>query len=178
MYQVNLLPWRRQRQRRRGGFWLRMLTLQLVLLLLAIATVFNLLNDQEAQRQNALRALSGQLAGLTQRYQQAQQQLAQLERQNVRSALHTRNLQHNRRYLQLMQQLSDAVLPPLWLVALEGSLQEGLQLRGVSRHHAAIVQFERRLAALPLLRQLRLAEVVQRKDGLLTFTLTAWGRDE
>lgn len=177
MYQVNLLPWRRQRQRRRGRFWLRMLGLQLVLLLLAMATVFNLLNDREAQRQNALRTLSGQLAGVTQRYQQAQQRLAQLERQNAQSALHTRNLQHNRRYLQLMQQLSNAVSPPLWLVALEGSLQEGLQLRGLSRHHAAIVQFEHRLATLPLWRQLRLAEVAQRKDGFFTFTLKAWGQN-
>jgi pilus assembly protein HofN len=178
MYQVNLLPWRHQRQRRRGQFWLRMLALQLIALLLAMAAAFSLLHGREAQRQETLGALGAQLAGLTQRYQQAQQQLAQLERHNARTERRERNLQHNRRYLQLLQQLANAAPPPLWLTALEGNLQQGLQLRGLSRHHAAIVQFEQRLAALPLLRQHRLAEVAQSKDGLFAFTLTAWGRDE
>lgn len=65
--------------------------------------------------------------------------------------------------------------PPLWLIALDGSLQGGLQLRGFSRHSAAIAQFEQRLTAMPLLRQHRPEEVVQSKDSLLAFTLMAWG---
>ncbi|CAI0967936.1 MULTISPECIES: PilN domain-containing protein [Serratia] len=177
MYQVNLLPWRGQRQRRRGFFWLRMLALQLALVLLTVALVFSLLHGRQAQRQTRLEARADRLAALTQRYQQGQRQLAQLERQSARAEQRARNRQHNRRYLQLLQQLSAAVPPPLWLISLDGNLQEGLQLRGLSRHHAAIAQFEQRLAALPLLRQHRLAEVAQRQDGLFTFTLTAWGRD-
>lgn len=177
MYQVNLLPWRRQRLRRRGVFWLCMFALQLVLLLLVTVAVFSLQHSRQVQRQESLESLTEALTVLTQRYQQAQQALAQFEQQKARVELQARNLQHNQRYRQFLQQLSVAVPPPLWLIALDGSLQGGLQLRGFSRHSAAIAQFEQRLTAMPLLRQHRLEEVVQSKDSLLAFTLMAWGRD-
>lgn len=114
---------------------------------------------------------------LAQRYQQAQPALAQLEQQKARVELQARNLQHNQHYRQFLQQFSVAVPPPLWLIALDDSLQGWLQLRGFSLHSAAIAQFEQRLTAMPLLLQHQLEEVVQSKDDLLAFTLMAWGRD-
>jgi pilus assembly protein HofN len=80
--------------------------------------------------------------------------------------------------LQLLQQLSSCLPPPLWLTALDSDAANGLRLRGLSRSPAAISQFERRLAGMPALPRLRLAEVAQRDDGLYAFHLVAqWGRD-
>ncbi|MBN5250233.1 PilN domain-containing protein [Serratia marcescens] len=144
MYQVNFLPWRQRRDRRRGYFWLGVLMLQVTALLLALFLV------------------AGQL-----RHQQA-----------LRQARQASNAQHNRRYFHLLQQLSSSIPPPLWLTALESDAVNGLRLRGLSRSPAAITQFERRLAGMPALPRLRLAEVAQRDDGLYTFHLAAqWGRD-
>lgn len=53
MYQVNLLPWRRLAQRRRGAFWLRLFVLQLVLMLAAMAAVFGLMSHQQTQHHEA-----------------------------------------------------------------------------------------------------------------------------
>lgn len=86
MYQVNLLPWRRQRLRRRGVFWLCMFALQLVLLLVTVA-VFSLQHSRQVQRQESLESLTEALTVLTQRYQQAQQALAQFEQQKARVEL-------------------------------------------------------------------------------------------
>ena len=142
MYQVNFLPWRQRRERRRGYFWLGVLLLQLTALLLTLFLVAGQLRHQQAQRQARLAMLGEELAALT------------------------------------LQQLSSSIPPPLWLTAMESDAVNGLRLRGLSRSPAAITQFERRLAGMPALPRLRLAEVAQRDDGLYTFHLAAqWGRD-
>jgi pilus assembly protein HofN len=88
------------------------------------------------------------------------------------------NEAHNRRYRSLLQQLSALIPDELWLTALEENAQ-GIALRGFGRQYAAIALFTQRLAALPLLENHRLAEVVQHKDGMLAFTLTArWGKKD
>lgn len=61
MYQVNLLPWRQQRLRRCGVFWLCMFglcmfALQLVLLLLVTVAVFSLLHSRQVRGKRVLRA--------------------------------------------------------------------------------------------------------------------------
>lgn len=178
MYQVNFLPWRQRRERRRGYFWLGVLLLQLAALLLALFLVAGQLRHQQAQRQARLATLGEELAALTLRVRQQQQEWAQRARQSALAERQARNAQHNRRYLLLLQQLSTAVPPPLWLTALESDAANGLRLRGLSRSPAAISQFERRLVAMPMLQQQRLSEVAQRDDGLFSFHLAAqWGRD-
>ena len=172
MYQVNFLPWRQRRDRRRGCFWLGVLLLQITVLLLALFLVAGQLRHQQAQRQERLALLEEELAAVTLLVRQQQQERAQRARY---SALAER---HNRRYLQLLQQLSSCLPPPLWLTALDSDAANGLRLRGLSRSPAAISQFERRLAGMPALPRLRLAEVAQRDDGLYAFHLVAqWGRD-
>jgi len=175
MYQVNLLPWRIGAQRRRYAFWLRVFILQLVLVLAALMVVFGLLNQQQAQRHEALLTLIGQQAELTERYQQLQQAVARLARLTALAQQYDNNLAHNRRYLQLLQQLSTLLPDSLWLIALESNAQN-ITLRGLGRRYEAVLQFEQQLTALPLLQNYRLAEVVQRQDGLFSFTLMAqWG---
>lgn len=175
MYQVNLLPWRRLAQRRRCAFWLRLFVLQLALMLAAMAAVFGLMSHQQTQRHEALMTLSRQQVGLAERYQQTRQAMARLVRLNELADRQEKNQAHNRRYLQLLQQFS-AILPaPLWLTVLESDVQK-ITLRGLSRRYGAIIRFEQQLAALPLLQHCRLAEVVQRKDGLFSFTLMAQWR--
>ncbi|MCP1107463.1 PilN domain-containing protein [Serratia nevei] len=176
MYQVNFLPWRQRRDRRRLYFWLGVLLLQVTVLLSAAGFVAGQLRQQQAQRQERLAMLDEELAALTLLARQQQQARAQRARQGARAERQARNAQHNRRYLQLLQRLSSAVPSPLWLTTLESDAVNGLRLRGLSRSPAGITQFERRLTGMP---GLRLAEVAQRGDGLFTFHLAAqWGRDE
>ncbi|HAT4982827.1 TPA: PilN domain-containing protein [Serratia marcescens] len=180
MYQVNFLPWRQRRERRRGYFWLGVLLLQVTVLLLALLLVAGQLRHQQTQRQARLAMLGEELTALTSLARRQQQERAQQAMHSARAERQARNVQHNRRYLQLLQRLSSTVPPPLWLTALESDMANGLRLRGLSRTPAAITQFERRLAEMPTLPRLRLAEVVQRDDGLYTFHLVAqlqWGRD-
>lgn len=178
MYQVNLLPWRVQVQRRRGAFWLRMLVLQLVLMLAVLMVVFGLLSQQQAQRHEALLVLVRQQAELAGRHLQLQQAMARLARLTALAEQYDKNQVYNRRYLQLLQQLSTLLPPPLWLIALEGNAQS-VSLRGLSHRYEAVVQFEQQLATVSLLQSYRLAEVVRRQDGLFSFALVAqWSRDE
>lgn len=176
MYQVNLLPWRTRGQRRRCAFWLRMFVLQLVLVLAVLMVVFGLLSQQQVQRYEALLALIDQQTKLTDRYQQLQQTMARLACLTALAQQHDNNREHNRRYLQLLQQLPVLLPDPLWLIALESHAQS-ITLRGLSRRYEAVLQFEQQLTALPLLQRYRLAEVAQRQDGLFSFTLVAhWGQ--
>lgn len=178
MYQVNLMPWRVQVQRRRGAFWLRMLVLQLVLMLAVLMVVFGLLSQQQAQRHEALLVLVRQQAELTDRHQQLQQAMARLASLTALAEQYDKNQVYNRRYLQLLQQFSTLLPPPLWLIALEANAQS-VSLRGLSRRYEAVVQFEQQLATVSLLQSYRLAEVVRRQDGLFSFALVAqWSRDE
>ncbi|MGQ6011480.1 PilN domain-containing protein [Serratia sp. TSA_105.2] len=178
MYQVNFMPWRQRRDRRCGYFWLGVLLLQVTALLLALFLVAGQLRHQQAQRQARLAMLDEELAALTLLARQQQQERAQRVLHRARAERQASNAQHNRRYLQLLQQLSSSIPPPLWLTALDSDAVNGLRLRGLSRSPAAITQFERQLAGMPAMPRLRLAEVAQREVDLYSFHLAAqWGRD-
>ncbi len=112
--------------------------------------------------------LGEELAALTSFARQQQQERAQQAMHSARAERQANNAQHNRRYLQLLQQRS-SIPPPLWLTALDSNAANGLRLRGLSRSPAAITQFERRLAGIPALPRLHLAEVAQREDGCTPF---------
>ncbi|MEW7000197.1 hypothetical protein M5585_04680 [Serratia ureilytica] len=111
MYQVNFLPWRQRRERRRGYFWLGVLLLQVAALLLALFLIAGQLRHQQAQRQARLAMLGEDLAALTLLVRQQQQERAQRALHSVRAERQSSNAQHNRRYLQLLQQLSSSVPP-------------------------------------------------------------------
>lgn len=175
MYQVNLLPWRMMAQRRRCAFRLRIFVLQLALMLVAMTIVFGLMSHQQTQLHGVLLTLSRQQTVLAERYQQTRQAMTRLTRLTAQADRQGKNQAHNRRYLQLLQQLSVILPAPLWLTALESNAQN-ITLRGFSRRYGAVIRFEQQLAALPLLQRCRLAEVIQRQDGLFSFTLMAqWG---
>lgn len=109
MYQVNFLPWRQRRDRRRGCFWLGVLLLQITVLLLALFLVAGQLRHQQAQRQERLALLEEELAAVTLLVRQQQQERAQRARYSALAERQARNAQHNRRYLQLLQQLSSCL---------------------------------------------------------------------
>lgn len=175
MYQVNLLPWRLRRQRQRYRFWLRCFCAQLAFALVALAAIHGALSYQQAQLRQALQRLAQQYAGLNAQFEQRRQGVAALARLTAEYARRQQNQGHNQRYLALLLQLSQALPATLWLTELEQDAQ-GIRLQGLGEHYRAIAGFEQRLAALPLLQGCRLAEVTQRQDGILAFTLTArWG---
>jgi pilus assembly protein HofN len=177
MYQVNLLPWRLRRQRQRYTFWLRCFIAQLLLVLAMLAAIYFLLHYQQAKQQSMLQGLTQQHTELAGRIQQTQQMMAKLARMAAENARYQHNRSQNLRYLALLQQLSVTLPDTLWLTGFEENTK-GISLQGQGGAYAEIVTFERRLAALPLLQGCRLVEVTQRKEGGLTFTLTArWGQD-
>ncbi len=177
MYQVNLLPWRLRRQRQRYRFWLRCFYVQLLAALVTLAFIYGMLSGRQAQQRQILQGLEQQQAELSGQLQQRQQMMAELARLAAEDARRQQNHAHNQRYLALLQQLSRALPEALWLTELEEDAK-GISLRGLGGHYAAIATFERRLTALPLLQGCRLAEVTQRQDGVLAFTLTArWRQD-
>lgn len=69
------------------------------------------LRHQQAQRQARLAMLGEDLAALTLLVRQQQQERAQRALHSVRAERQASNAQHNRRYLQLLQQLSSSVPP-------------------------------------------------------------------
>ena len=136
MYQVNFLPRRQRRDRRRAYFWLGVLLLQVMALLLALFSVAGQLRHQQTQRQARLAMLGEELTALTSLARQQQQERAQQAMHSARAERQANNAQHNRRYLQLLQQLSSSIPPPLWLTALDSNAANGLRLRGLSRSPA------------------------------------------
>lgn len=177
MYQVNLLPWRLRRQRQRCIFWLRCFAAQLLLVLALLVATYFWLHYQQARQHSLLLGLTQQHTELAERIQQTQQIMTEVARLAAKDARYQHNRTQNLRYLSLLQQLSVTLPDTLWLTSFEENAK-GISLRGQGGPYAEIVTFERRLAALPVLQGCRLVEVTQRKEGGLTFTLTArWGQD-
>lgn len=177
MYQVNLLPWRLRRQRQRYRFWLGCFCAQLLVALVILFFIYGLLGYQQVQQRQVLQERVQQQSAISAQIQQRQRMMAELANLAKEAARSQQDRAHNRRYLALLQQLSRALPDTLWLTELEENAQ-GISLHGLGGPYAAITIFEQRLAALPLLQDSRLAEVIQRKDGVLAFTLTArWGQD-
>jgi pilus assembly protein HofN len=177
MYQVNLLPWRMRAQRQRYDFWLRLFGMQLLVVLAIPITALLLLHGQQQQLENTVQGLTQRQQTLTERIQQTQQMMTKLARLTAEETRRQQNERHNRRYLDFLQQLAAIVPDELWLTALDENAN-GLSLRGISGHYPAIALFEQRLAALPVLQDHHLAEVVQHQSGGLAFTLTArWRTD-
>lgn len=177
MYQVNLLPWRLMRQRQRYIFWLRCFAVQLLLVLALLVATYSWLRYQQARQHSQLLGLTQQHTELAGRIQRTQQMMAEVARLAAEDARYQHNRAQNLRYLSLLQQLSVTLPATLWLTGVEENAK-GILLRGQGGPYAAIVNFERRLAALPLLQSCHLVEISQSKESGLEFTLTArWGQD-
>ncbi|MFC0227784.1 PilN domain-containing protein [Serratia aquatilis] len=178
MYRVNLLPWRIREQRRRYAFWLRLFCAQLLIATVILGSTYFYLSHQQVQQRRVLQELTQQQTDLSTRLREVQQAMSELARVTAEEARCQENLEHNRRYLFLLKQLSLVLPATLWLTKLEENAK-GISLQGVGGHYAAITTFEQQLALSPVLQNSRLAEVRLREEGGLEFTLTArWGRNE
>ncbi|MEB6337302.1 PilN domain-containing protein [Serratia rhizosphaerae] len=178
MYQVNLLPWRQQAQRRRARLWLRLLTLQLVLALTIAAVMLAGVRHRQQQQRSLLLQYTQRYEALQQQYRLIQTATGELARLSARQAQHRRNQSHNLQYARFLPQLAAALPASVWLLSLETQAHT-LRLRGLSQGYPALVQLTHRLTTQALLPDHRLTDVAQRSDGLFSFTLTApWGRDE
>jgi len=172
MYQVNLLPWRAWRQRRRYLFWLRLTLAHLGILLLILLGWRVGLYQQQQQWQLAWQQQTEQQLALEQQEQQLQglqTELAALQQQDQQRR---RQQQWNQFYLQLLRVLPELLPPPLWLTRLEANKQH-LKLTGKSHESAAVLQLERRLAQQPKFIAVELQQLERGSDGLFYFTLFA-----
>lgn len=178
MYQVNLLPWRSHRLRQRYRFWLSCFCLQLLVILVLLALIYGALSYQQLQQRRVLQEKAQQYANLEGQIQQKRQIIAELARLAAVQVRQQQNEAHNRRYILLLQQLSRTLPEALWITELEENAK-GFSLHGQGGHYAAITLLEQRLSALPWLQSSHLTDVIQGKDGVLAFILTAfWRQDE
>lgn len=178
MYRVNLLPWRIRQQRRRCTFWLRLFCAQFLVATAILGFTYFFLSHQQVQQRRVLQELTQQQTDLNARLHEVQQAMSELARVTAEEARCQENLEHNRRYLSLLKQLSLALPDTLWLTRFEGNAK-GISLQGVGGHYAAIGAFEQRLALSSLLQNSRLVDVRLREEGGLEFSLTArWGESE
>lgn len=177
MYQVNLLPWRTWRQQQRYHFWRRGFYIQLLAMLGCLVLAHWALGYQQTQQRQLLSALVQQQTHLSEQILQRQKMMTELANLAAKAKQRQQNRAHNQRYIALLQHLAQTLPTTLWLTDFEENAK-GISLRGYGAHYLAIVAFEQDLISLPLLKNSRLAEVVQRKDGLLAFTVTAlWRQD-
>lgn len=173
MLLVNLLPWRRQRLRRRARRWLWLLLLQLMLVTVALAGFYWFWHQQRLMLQRELSDLSAQQRQLTLQYQQTRQMWNQLRDYQAQRDADAAALRHNRRYLNLLEQMVAMMPQSLWLTAL-ADRGDHLLISGLSENYTDIAGLNRSLARHPDLARVRVLQARRRNDrALLLFSLQA-----
>ncbi len=176
MYQVNLLPWRQRRNRRRAV--LLILTLTLVMLLTGAA--IGLLAFHWRGERADLTARLGQWQRQAQ--WEARQQLGiQRRTEQYRRLAHSLKIYRqtasdNRRFSRLLDQLPTLLPAGLWLTGLHQ--QDGnVVISGCCERYGDIVSLRRRLVDSALFTHLHWQEIGQRENGYFSFTFQAgWPR--
>ncbi|CDG15785.1 PilN domain-containing protein [Xenorhabdus doucetiae] len=117
MYQVNFLPWRQKKLKRRSRIWGALLCLQLILWATVLVFISTLQTNQIRQYRGQLTEITHQSAQLQQAIRtadQAVQQHHQLSQQLRKKRIF---MEQNQRYLQLFRQLPHLLPENSWLTA-------------------------------------------------------------
>ncbi|MDX5630777.1 MULTISPECIES: PilN domain-containing protein [unclassified Brenneria] len=173
MLLINLLPWRRQRLRRRARRWLALLLLQLILVAVALAGFYWHWHQQRLMLQRELDGLSAQQRQLTQQYQQTRRMWHQLRDYQAQRDADEAALRHNQRYLTLLEQMASMMPRRLWLTDL-ADRGDHLLISGLSENYTDIVDLNRSLTRHPDLARVRVLQARRQNDRrLLRFSLQA-----
>lgn len=144
MLMVNLLPWRKNRLRRRARHWWGGLALLGGVLAASLgAGGLNVFQQRVAlERQWAAASLrQRQQAHLLRQTLDARTQLRRIQ---ARRRANEAARDHNRRYLALLEALSALIPADVWLTKI-ADRGTALELMGISRRYADIVLFSQRL---------------------------------
>lgn len=178
MYQVNLLPWRAQRLRQRGQRYLALLALVSCTLLLLTGLCLSRWQGIRLAEQAELALLAQRHAKASETYRQALQVQEQRERLRERYRIWQLLQLRNQRYLAVFRQLPQMIPDSVWLTSLREQ-SRALELRGVSRDHAASAAFINALAGSGEFGSVQLTESQLHQDRNYRFTLLAeWPRRE
>lgn len=172
MLTVNLLPWRLQQWRRQRQQSLMFLAsgigISLLILLLCGWRGYLVSQQHQAEQQQ----LAQRLGELDQQLSDQQRLLLQRDALiQTQRQQQTRQLQHLA-WQQFWQQLPELMPETLWLSRMERR-QGQLVLEGLASSMAAIGDFRRLLAKVPLFPVIRQGNVQRQPDGHYRFTLRA-----
>lgn len=170
MYQVNLLPWRRRRWRRRAILLAAMLAMELLLALGAISRLASRWREEQLTLGQHLANLEEEEQLWQSRRQVQRRQLAQ--RKNILKVRRRwlRIKSDNQHYGRLIQQLAAALPPGLWLNSL--SQFEGcLQIAGCSLNYQDIIEINKRLSRSPFMAKPDWREITRLGNGVFFFRL-------
>ncbi|MEC5343833.1 PilN domain-containing protein [Brenneria populi] len=173
MQLVNLLPWRRQRLRRRARRWLALLLLQLTLAAIALAGFYWFWHQQRLILQRELSDLAAQQRRLTLQHQQTRLMWHRLRDYQAQRDADEAALRHNRRYLNLLEQLGAMAPKGLWLTEL-ADRGDSMLISGLSANDSDITGLNRSLARHPDLARVRVLQARRQNDRTpLLFSLQA-----
>ncbi|MCG8709678.1 PilN domain-containing protein [Brenneria sp. 4F2] len=174
MLLVNLLPWRKQRIRRRACRWLLLLLLQLIVVSAALGCFYGAWHQQRLLLQHELNDLSAHQRRLTRQYQQTHQMWRQQREYQAQRDADAAALRHNQRYLNLLERMASMMPQRLWLSEL---IDRGdhLLISGQSENYVDIVALNRSLARHPDLARSRVRQALRQQNAqsLLRFSLQA-----
>jgi pilus assembly protein HofN len=170
MYQVNLLPWRRRRWRRRAILLAAMLAVELLLALGAISRLASRCREEQLTLGQHLVNLAKEERLWQSRLQVQRRQLAQRDNMLRVKRRWLRIKADNQHYERLIQQLAALLPPGLWLNSL--SQREGrLQIVGCSLNYQDIVEINKRLSHSPFKVKPTWRELARLGNGVFFFRL-------
>ncbi|RLM25142.1 hypothetical protein BIY29_07705 [Brenneria alni] len=174
MLLVNLLPWRKQRLRRRARNWLMLLLLQLALITVTLGGFYTVWHQQRLMLQRELSDISQQRRQWIAHYQQTRQMWNTLRDYQAQRDADTAGVRHNQRYLSLLEQMASMIPRRLWLTDI-ADRGEHLLISGLSENYTDIVALNRSLGRHPALGRVQLLQALRQQSdrSLLRFSLQA-----
>lgn len=174
MYQINMLPWRGRRQRRRARLLAAMLAMELALAFGAIGLMATRWREEQLALGQQLAALANQEQRWQSRLQAQRRQFDQRERLLEVTRRRQQVKCDNQYYQRLVQQLAALLPPGLWLKSLRQ--REGrLQITGCGRDYQDIVEIDKRMSRPPFTLRPHWREIARLDNGVFFFRLqTPW----
>ncbi|MEA9390898.1 PilN domain-containing protein [Acerihabitans sp. TG2] len=174
MYQVNLLPWRQRRARRRSRLFSFTLALEMLLAGLVSGLLAFHWRSEQADLAERLGQWQRQAQWTFDQQQHVQRQIEQHRRMAHRLSFYRQSALNNQYFSRLLDQLPTLLPAGLWLTGLRQ--QEGtLVISGCCECYGDILSLRRRLGASELFSHVRWQGISRRNNGHFRFTFqTDW----
>lgn len=172
IYQVNLLPWRQRRDRRRVRLFTFVLTLDMLLAGLAIGLLVYHWRSEQADLAARLGQWQRQARWEADEQQRDQRQTEQHRQMAHSLRIYRQSALSNRCFSRLLDQLPALLPAGLWLTALR---QQGgiVEISGCCEGYGDIVSLRTRLGEANLFSHLHWQEIGRRNNGHFSFTFRA-----
>ncbi|CBJ88154.1 conserved hypothetical protein; putative exported protein [Xenorhabdus nematophila ATCC 19061] len=172
MYQVNFLPWRQKRLKRRCQKWGLMLCLQIALWSAVLALISTQQTRQIAQHRDKLTEIKHQLALFQHTIRETDQAVQQHEQLTQLLRKKQVFMEQNQRYLQLFRQLPHLLPQKSWLTAFSDANGQ-LIFTAHSQDYAEISDLLDNLTEDQALINVQLKKMTTGDDQIKVFTIDA-----